>query len=42
MLVDVNDPKAEAIDPMEANKIIAIKKPTIPMGNWSMMNLKKI
>jgi hypothetical protein len=35
--MEVNDPNAEAIDPMEESKIMAIKNPMIPMGNWLIM-----
>jgi histidinol-phosphate/aromatic aminotransferase/cobyric acid decarboxylase-like protein len=35
--VEVKDPKAEAIEPIDDNKIIAIKNPINPMGRLSMM-----
>ena len=35
--VEVKDPKAEAIDPIDESKIIAIKNPINPIGRLSMM-----
>ena len=39
-LVAANELYAEATDPIEAEKIIAINNPINPWGKWSKINLR--
>ena len=39
---EVNEPNAEAIEPIDANRITAINKPTNPTGKYLVTNDKKM